>query len=129
MADAANSSSGTVAEAVDHIATLDSEAAVSAYVEGDDRQGVRKAADERIAELSQPGVVASDDPRSAPGSPLRSGGGAKRVRTSFPIDRFEHGIEGVEAITATGVEVAAGHIDELLDRAADASIALEEVDG
>lgn len=44
---------------------------------------------------------------------------AERVHVSlaYPHDVFEHGIEGVEAVTRDGVHVAAAKLDELREAA------------
>jgi hypothetical protein len=124
-----NSTDGTVAQAVARIAELDSADAVLAYVQGDDRQGVRQAADGRLSALAGSGEIATADPRAVPGQPLQAGGsGAKRVRTRFPVDRFEHGIDGLPAITAAGVEVPAGKVEQLLELALEHQTPLEEVE-
>ena len=128
MADLSNSQAGNVSDAVAQIATLASVADVEAFIDGDDRQGVRKAAEERIAELSQPGVVGGGDSRSKPGSPLSREGGDKLVRTRFPVDSFEHGITGLGPITAHGVKVPSAKLAELLEKAAASRVELEEVD-
>lgn len=124
----------TVAQAASRIGGLDSAEAIQGFVAGDDRQGVQRAAESRIAALVSAGEiaageVASADPRAKPGKPLEAGGtGTKLVRTRFPVDRFEHGIDGVEPITARGVEVAANKVEELLEVARAHDTRLEEVE-
>lgn len=49
------------------------------------------------------------------------------VRTSWPVDAFDSGLEGVPVIDSRGVEVAAGKIDALLQAAASAGTTLEVV--
>ena len=70
------------------------------------------------------------DPVSArPGKPLSdSGQGKVTVRTAWPVDRFEHGLKGVPAVTAEGVEVDRSDAKKLLEKAAAHGLNLEEVE-
>lgn len=134
--DAKHSKDLKVQEAAEKIAALPSVEAVRAYVADDERQGITAAAQARIAEISasDPGqgirLGQGSDVRAVPGKPLEAGGtGKKLVRTRYPLDRFEHGIDGVPVITAQGVEVDASKADELLELAAAHGARLEEVEG
>lgn len=130
----------TVPEAANAIAELPDYASVLAFVGDDDRKGVVEAVDRRAAELavapsaptSPDGVTRlglGDSPASKPGKPLeKAGSGNVTVRTPWPIDSFEHGISGLPIVTAQGVEVPRSKAGNLLDKAAEAGIELEEVE-
>jgi hypothetical protein len=61
--------------------------------------------------------------------PLQSGQkGKATVRVRYPVDRFESGVEGVDAITADGVEVGPSKVDDLLAAARSADVTLEVID-
>lgn len=69
-------------------------------------------------------------PESKPGKPLQEGGQGKAlVRTRYPVDRFDHGVDGVPAITSAGVEVDRAKAGDLLSAATSAGTQLEEVEG
>lgn len=124
-----------VSDASERIGALSDGVAIEAFASGDDRKGVRDAVEARLAELGTTQTTgalrlsAADDSRSSPGKPLEAGGqGKATVRTRYPVDRFEHGIDGVPVITAYGVEVERGHVKKLLEAAAQNSIGLDEVE-
>lgn len=130
---------------------LDSPSAVHEFVAGDERKTVQDAAEQRLADLAgtTPVAVAEDAPgmisvgevealqgvavgivaaEAVPGQPLQAGGsGNRRIRARHPVSAFEHGIEGVPTITATGVDVPASKVRALLDAARSAQTELEEV--
>lgn len=126
----------TVAEAANQISDLGSTEAVLAFVAQDERPGVVKAADARLADLAGTApdpdsirLASEADERAKPGTPLESGGsGTKRVRTRYPSDRFEHGLAGIPVITAHGVDVAADKVEQLLEVASQHDTQLEEVE-
>lgn len=132
----------TVEVAARHIASLGSQAEVDAFVEGDDRKGVKDAAEARKAELAAAGndsaptataginpLSTEPPPEAKPGKPVEeSGGGTAVVRVAYPADYFEHGIDGVPVITSAGVEVDRGKIAELLEVAENVGQRLEEVE-
>lgn len=71
---------------------------------------------------------AADNPAAKPGKALEEGGqGKATVRVPWPHDRFEHNVDGVEPITAAGVEVERSKLGALLKAAAEVGIELEEV--
>lgn len=73
-------------------------------------------------------VATEPSRRTLTGEPLQSGHKGKSiVRTRHPVDLFEHGVEGVEPITAEGVEVGPSKVDALLEAARTAAVELEVV--
>lgn len=134
---AENSKSLTVAEAAGRIASLSTWPEVLAFVEGDERKGVVEAANRRGDDLAAPSpddeaggarLASEPGPEARPGVPFSEGGSGKvTVRTRYPVDRFEHGVDGAPTITAQGVEVDRSKAAALLEAAATAGTELEEV--
>lgn len=82
------------------------------------------AVDSGVTRLGLP-----DGSQSKPGKPFEKGGKGKAiVRVAWPHDSFEHGIKGVPAITAAGVEVDRSLADALNEAAATSGTYLEEID-
>jgi hypothetical protein len=73
-------------------------------------------------------------PEALPGEPLTVGQKGKKgkdgkviVRTQWPVDSFDSGIEGIPIITSAGVELDSSKADELLAAVASAGTTLEVV--
>ena len=70
-------------------------------------------------------------PADTPPEPKLLEGGTRSgkvtVRTRYPIDAFEHGVEGVETLTAQGVEVSGSNVPALIKAAEASGVVLEEV--
>lgn len=97
---------------------------------------VSAAAAEPVGTISTETILAAQPARAvtAPGpeaqaaEPLASGRkGQAIVRTAWPVDSFDSGVEGVDTITSAGVEVGPSKVDELLAAAASAGTTLEVV--
>jgi hypothetical protein len=78
---------------------------------------------------SQSAATPQTPPQADPAKPAeaKSGSGTVTLRTAYPVDRFEHGVKGVEHITAEGVEVAKGKVKQLIDAAERVGVRLEEI--
>jgi hypothetical protein len=77
------------------------------------------------------GVTRTDSapgPEALPGEPLTTDQkGKATVRTRWPVDAFDSGVDGVPVITAAGIEVGPSKVDALLKAAASAGTQLEVV--
>lgn len=127
------------AEAVTEVLTT---AEVEEFTAGDERKTVQAAVEARVEELAtaagvvstaevlaqDAGVIRVDplhpDPARLPAEPLAAGANG-RVRVRWPVTEFHHGVDGVPAITAEGVEVSSDKVDELLSAARSAGTDLE----
>lgn len=115
--------SGTKAELQQRIAEASEAPATEAVAPADPTFGVIPA--EEIPVLQGTGTR-PPGPEAQPAQPLESGHkGKATVRTRHPVDVFEHGVDGVEPITAQGVEVGPSKVDDLLKAAQSAGTELE----
>lgn len=87
------------------------------------------ALDERVRELAIEGAssMSADEKRAAVADAEAAieKSGQVTLRTAYPVDRFDHGLEGVPPITSAGTIVPADRVDELRALAKTADTKLE----
>lgn len=68
--------------------------------------------------------TSSPAPAAAPPPPAASGGSTVSVRVPWPTTVFEHGIDGIEPITAEPTEIPQSAIAQLQEKARSAGLEL-----